>query len=226
MLSPVPERVANPRIREDRAVQDFRQNSDKMHRATHEDAYTRAWFDDRRIVFPQSVRKAGPNVDLYNVSTYHCSGLFNNMCSFNRKSEFRKAEHMDKPTSPNEKFNVTKDPQLSLLKEFWGNNYAHVILTAEAGSLLTDEKELIPQDLFAFHGNQMMTETDMQQSLMSRLAKREKAQPQNRASDRLNSSSTLWSLLRELWKAVTSVLLRTPLSLQQDASMTPSRGNW
>ena len=32
---PPTERVANPRIREDRAVQDFRQNSDKMHRATH-----------------------------------------------------------------------------------------------------------------------------------------------------------------------------------------------
>ena len=41
----VPERVANPRIREDRAVQDFQKNSDKMHRATHEDAFIRAWFD-------------------------------------------------------------------------------------------------------------------------------------------------------------------------------------
>ena len=40
----------------------------KMHRATYEDAYTRAWFDYCRSVFPQSVRKAGPTVDLYNVS--------------------------------------------------------------------------------------------------------------------------------------------------------------
>ena len=39
---PVPERVADPSIREDRAVQDFRQNSDKMHRATQEDAYAKA----------------------------------------------------------------------------------------------------------------------------------------------------------------------------------------
>ena len=94
MPPPVPERVANPSIR-DRAV-----HSEGMHRATHEDAYTRAWFDYCRSVFPQSVRKAGPNVDLLNVSTYQCSIVFNNMGSFNRKSEFRKAENMDKPISP------------------------------------------------------------------------------------------------------------------------------
>ena len=39
------ERVVDPRIREDRAVQDFQRNSDQMHRATHEDDYARAWFD-------------------------------------------------------------------------------------------------------------------------------------------------------------------------------------
>ena len=125
MPPPVPERVTNPRIREDRAVQDFQMNSEKMHRATYETPTRDPWFDHRRsIIFrsvlPQSVRKAGPNVDLYNVSTYQCSILFNNMGSFNRKSEFRKAENMDKPVSPQEKFNVTSDPQLSLLREFWG----------------------------------------------------------------------------------------------------------
>ena len=35
---PVPERDDDPRIREDRAVQDCQRNPDKMHRATHEDA--------------------------------------------------------------------------------------------------------------------------------------------------------------------------------------------
>ena len=119
MPPPVPERVANQKIREDRAVQDLQCNSEKMHRATHEDAHTEAWFDYCRSVFPQSVRKAGPNVDLYNVSTYQCSILVNNMGSFNQKSEFRKAENMSKPVSPNEKCNVTNDPQLSLLREFW-----------------------------------------------------------------------------------------------------------
>ena len=89
------------------------------------------------------MRKAGPDVDFYNVSTYQCSILLNNMCSFKRKSEFRKAENMDKPISLNEKFNVTNDPQLSLLREFGRNNYAHVILTAEVDSLPTDEKELL-----------------------------------------------------------------------------------
>ena len=66
MPPPVPERDANPKIRDNRAVQDFQRNSEKMHRATHEGI------------------------------------LFNNMGSFNRKSEFRKAENMHKPFSPRE----------------------------------------------------------------------------------------------------------------------------
>ena len=65
------------------------------------------------------------------------------MGSFNRKSEFRKAENINKPISSKEKFNVTNDPQLSLPTEFWGNNYAHAILTAEADSLLPDAEELL-----------------------------------------------------------------------------------
>ena len=48
MPSPVPRRVPNPRIRDDRASHEFSSNSDKMHRATP---------DDARSVFPQSVRK-------------------------------------------------------------------------------------------------------------------------------------------------------------------------
>ena len=59
------------------------------------------------------------------------------------ESKFRKAENIDKPISPNEKFNVTSDPQLSLLTEFWGNNYARVILTAEADSIPTDADKLL-----------------------------------------------------------------------------------
>ena len=102
MPPPVPERVGNPRIREDRAVQDFRQNSEKMDRATFEDTNTKAWFDCCRSVFPQSVRKAGPNVDFYSVSTYQSSILFNNMGSFNRRSEFGKAESIEKQISSNE----------------------------------------------------------------------------------------------------------------------------
>ena len=88
MPPPAPERVANPRIREDRSVQDFQRNSEKMNRATHEDAYTRAWFDFCRRVFPQSVKKASQDIDLYNVSTYQCSIFF---------IEFRRVENMHKP---------------------------------------------------------------------------------------------------------------------------------
>ena len=50
---------------------------------------------------------------------------------------------MHKPITLQEKFNVTDDQQLYLLREFWGNNNAHVILTAEADSLPTDEKKLL-----------------------------------------------------------------------------------
>ena len=72
----VPERVDIPRIRQDRAVQEIQLNPAKMHRATSEDAYTKAWFDCCRNVFLQSVKKTVTNVDLYNVSTYQCSILF------------------------------------------------------------------------------------------------------------------------------------------------------
>ena len=117
---PVRERVANPRIREDRAVQGIPTELGKDAPCRSRRRPTqKAWFDSCRSVFPQSVRKAGPDVDLNNVSTYQCSILFNNVGSFSRKSEFRKAEIIDKPISANERFNVTNDPHLSLLPEFW-----------------------------------------------------------------------------------------------------------
>ena len=56
MPPPVPERVANPRSREDQAWQDFHSNSDRTHRATSDDAFTHAWFDYSRSVFPHSVK--------------------------------------------------------------------------------------------------------------------------------------------------------------------------
>ena len=56
MPQPLPKRVANPRIRDDQALHEFYSNSVKMHRATFDDAFTQAWFDYSRSVFPQSVR--------------------------------------------------------------------------------------------------------------------------------------------------------------------------
>ena len=111
-----------------------------MRRATSDDAFTQALFDYSRSVFPQSVRKTGTNVELLNVPTYQCSILFNNMSSFNRKSEFRRPENLNKPITKGEKFNVA---DLSPLTKSWGNNYAHVILTAEADSLPTDARQLL-----------------------------------------------------------------------------------
>ena len=140
MPPPVPKRVVNPRIRDDQALHEFYSNSDKRHRATSDDASTHAWFDYSQSVFPQSMRKTGTNVELGCVPTYQCSILFNNMGSFNRKSEFQRPENLNKPITKGEKFNVA---DLSLLREFWRNNYAHVILTAEADSLPTDDKELL-----------------------------------------------------------------------------------
>ena len=115
MPPPVPKRVANPRIRDDQAVHEFCSNSDKMHRATSDDAFTQAWFDYSQSVFPQSVRKTSTNVEVFYVPTYQCSILFNNMGSFNWKSEFQRPENLNKLTR-GQKFSVA---DLSLLREFW-----------------------------------------------------------------------------------------------------------
>ena len=121
---PVPKRVANPRIREDQALQEFHSNSDKTHRATSDDAFTQACFDESRSVFPQPVGKTRTNVELLNVPTYQCNILFKNMGSFNRKSEFWRPVNLNTLITEGEKFNVA---DLSLLREFWENNYAPVI---------------------------------------------------------------------------------------------------
>ena len=58
MPPPLPGRVSNPRIRDDQALNELFSNSDKMHRATSDDAWTQAWFDySRSCIFTQSVRK-------------------------------------------------------------------------------------------------------------------------------------------------------------------------
>ena len=59
-----------------------------MHRATSDDDFTQAWFDYGRSVFPQSVRKTGTNVELFNVPTYEWHSFQQCGCSYNRKSEF------------------------------------------------------------------------------------------------------------------------------------------
>ena len=90
-----------------------------MPSATSDDAFTQAWFDYCRNVFPQSEKKTGTKVDFYKVSTHQCSIIFNNLDSFSQKSEFQRIENKDKPVIAGEKINVTDNPQLSLLREFW-----------------------------------------------------------------------------------------------------------
>ena len=66
------------------------------------------------------------------------------MGSFNRKSEFRKVEHIDKAISSNERFSTFPTILTCRFSQnSGGNNCAHVILTAEADSLPTDAKELL-----------------------------------------------------------------------------------
>ena len=125
MPPPLPRRVSNPRIRDDQAFYEFFSNSDKMHRATSDDAYTQARFDHSRLsVSPQLVRKKGKDVELFNVSTYQCSILFNIFGSFNRKGQFRKPENLNKPITYGENFNIT---ELSRLKEFCRETLTHML---------------------------------------------------------------------------------------------------
>ena len=49
-------------------------------------------------------------------------------------------QNLNKTIARNEKFNVT---DLSLLREVWGNNDAHWIMTAEADGLTTDAKQVL-----------------------------------------------------------------------------------
>ena len=134
---PLLRRIVSPRILEDAATMEFYANTDKIHYATSEDAYARYYSQS---IFPQSVKKTGGNVEQFHMSTYQCSILFNNMGSFSRKSDLRKSQNMGNPVAKHEKYNVTN---LSLLRGFWGNNDAHVILTAEADSLPTDARKLL-----------------------------------------------------------------------------------
>ena len=80
------------------------------------------------------MRKTGTKVELFNVPTYQCSLLFHKMGSFNRKSEFREPENLNK---------LVTCRRFVTSRRILGNNYAHVILTAEADSLPSDEKKLL-----------------------------------------------------------------------------------
>ena len=145
MPPPVPDRVANPRVPEDRAVQDFQYNSEKdapchlRRRPTQEHG-----FDYCRSVFPQSRR--GRQAQTLTFTTCQRTNAASSSTTWvpsTGRVNFRKAENMDKPISSNGRVDITNDPQQSHLRELCGTIYAHVILTAKADILPTDEKELL-----------------------------------------------------------------------------------
>ena len=116
MPPPLPGRVSNLRIRDDQALNEFCSDSDKMHRAASDGVNTQAWFDFQSIIDLSTIcEKIGKDVELFNVSTYQCSIIFNNLRSFNRKSEFWKPENQNKPITKSEQINIA---ELSLLNEF------------------------------------------------------------------------------------------------------------
>ena len=109
-----------------------------------------------------------------------------------------------------------------------------MILTAEANNLPTDANKLLRDyGLVGCHSNKsngmsiharinssgyirpfwesdVDDKTDLPQSLKSNLARRQKEPSGNRASDLLSNSLLIQSPLHALWKAATSVQLRTP----------------
>ena len=88
---PLLKRLANPRIRDGKALHDFFKLRQDLMMLTHK--HGMITLD----LFPKSARKKGKDVELLKVPTFQCSGLFNNMGSFNRRREFRKSENLKKP---------------------------------------------------------------------------------------------------------------------------------
>ena len=122
------------------------------------------------------------------------------------------------------KLNVT---DLSLLQEFWCNNYAHVTVTAEADSLSTDAKQsLEDHGLVGCHSNKvnylsvharinstgyvrLLWESNEEEDKGSHAAifcefcqRRRKDQSLIRVSGRLIRFSLIWSLLHEPLRAL------------------------
>ena len=176
-LFQLPGRVSNPRIRDDQELNEFCSNSDKMHRATSDDVHTKSMVWVQSIIYiPTICGKIGKDIELLNGSIYPCSILFSNLCSFNRKSEFRKPGNLNKPFTKGETTNVA---ELSLLKESLEKQPCSCYLDVRSGQFadrhmavawrrwlskmpfsqrqwtVSPCKKLIPQVMFAFFGDQL-----------------------------------------------------------------------
>ena len=100
-----------------------------------DDNYTASWFDYNQHQFPQSRRKAGKDVSETATSTMQLSVVFNNLGNFQR------TQKITNPSTGKTKTLVMKDK--NMLTTFWGQNYGHILLTAEAGTLPMDQEFLL-----------------------------------------------------------------------------------
>ena len=224
---------------------EFYSNSDKKHRATPDDEFTQAWFDYDRSSFPQSVRKTDTNVELFKVPPYQCSTLFNNIGFLWPEKWIPETRE---PVTRSEKFNVAC---VSPLKEYLGNNYAHVILTAEADSLSTDEKKLLEDNgLMGYSSSRIndlwvharidstgyvrhlweSSEEDDKKTHAAifeiNLVRRQKELWQIRESEQLIRFIMTWSLLYWSLKVPIPMSLRTAMCIRQNSFKTSRRDNW
>ena len=137
------------------------------------------------------------------------------------------------------------DPQLSLVTEFWGNNYAHVILTEEADSSPTDARELLNDNCFvgchSSKSNDLSVHARIDSSGYIRLLWKSGVDDRNghAAIFEIIFGKTSKRAVKEprersaALKPVASVVessnlgpTEDPFSLQQVAPMTPRTGNW
>ena len=113
-----------------------------MHRATSDDDFSLSvvWKCLRKCL--PTIREDKQAQTLISRTCQRTSVAFCsfNMGSFNPKSEFRKPENLNKPIAKGEKTILQICHFSENSRE---NNYAHVIMTAEADSLTTDTKQLL-----------------------------------------------------------------------------------
>ena len=92
------------------------------------------------IYIPTICGKIGKDVELFNVSTYQYSILFNSLVlSIGRAISWGQRTWIS--FSPRVKQLISLSCRYS--KNFWRNSYAHVILTSEADNLPTDTWQLL-----------------------------------------------------------------------------------
>ena len=93
--------------------------------------YTRGWYKYSQDVLPQSQRQVGDEIGHHAASTLQVSiGFFN-------LANCQKTTSMANPITGERR--TLRNPGMNMLLECWGQNHAHVILTAGANNLPQDK---------------------------------------------------------------------------------------